>query len=81
MRQNSRSMPRDILIRNVPPEIHSLLEKTARENHRSKGQEALVALTNGLTTPLKPLKKPKPFQWKSKLTTKTIQDAIEEGRE
>lgn len=78
--QNKQEM-KDLLIRNVPFEIHFLLEKAAKEHHRSKTQEALVALTNGLTVPSKPLKKPTPFQWKSKLTTKFVQDAIEEGRE
>lgn len=80
MQNNPETGHKDLLIRNVPMPIHNLLERTAKEHRRSKTQEALVALTNGLTVPTKNLRKPVPFQWKSKLTTRSIQKAIEEGR-
>ena len=72
---------RDLLIRNVSVEIHRVLEKTAKEHHRSKTQEALIVLINGLSVPVKPLRKPVAFEWKSDITTKFIQDAIEEDRD
>lgn len=75
-------LTRDFLIRNMPIEVYTLLEKMAKEHHRSKTQEALVALTNGLTLYQKhELKKPKTFKWKSKITDKFIEDTINEGRE
>lgn len=44
----NQKQTRDFLIRNMPIEIYHLLEKSAEENHRSKTQEAIVALTNSL---------------------------------
>ena len=57
-----QNQTRDFLIRNMPVELYYSLE-AAKAHHRSRTQEAIVALKNGLRgTPL-PLKKPKPFQW------------------
>jgi plasmid stability protein len=72
---------RDLLIRNLPEEIYLLLEKTAKEHHRSKTQEAIVALTNGLSMCGHQIKEPIPFKWKKKISTKFIEEAIKEGRE
>ena len=72
---------RDLLIRNIPIEVYQLLEVAAKEHHRSKTQEAIVALTDGLTRYKNPLKLPNPFKWKSKISNDFIQEAIEEGRE
>lgn len=72
---------RDFLIRNMPIEVYTLLDKAAKEHHRSKMQEAIVALTNGLTMSNHQVKKPTPFKWKKKISSKFIQQAIEEGRE
>ncbi len=72
---------KDFLIRNMPLELYQLLENAAKAHHRSRTQEAIVALTNGLTAPSSQLKKPKPFQWGKKITNRLIQDSIEEGRE
>ena len=72
---------RDFLIRNIPIEVYNLLEKAAEEHHRSKTQEAIVALTNGLSMYGHPVKKPQPFKWKKKISSKFIKEAIEEGRE
>ena len=72
---------KDFLIRNMPLELYQLLEKAAEAHQRSRTQEAIVALTTGLTVRPNKLKKPKPFQWGNKITNHFIQDAIEEGRE
>lgn len=72
---------RDFLIRNMPIEVYMMLDKSAKENHRSKTQEAIIALSNGLTMSPHKLKKPVPFDWKQKISSKFIQEAIEEGRE
>ena len=72
---------RDLLIRNVPFELCLLLEKSALEHHRSKTQEAIVALSHGLKVASYQLQKPAPFKWKQKITNSLIQEAIEEGRE
>lgn len=72
---------KDFLIRNMPIEVYYLLEKSAKENHRSKAQEALVVLESGLTIRQQVLKKPKPFDWKTKITKSFIEKAIKEGRE
>ena len=71
---------RDFLIRNMPIEVYELLDKAAKEHHRSKTQEAIIALKNGLSAH-KMLESPKPMKWKSKLSSKFIEDAINEGRE
>lgn len=72
---------RDFLIRNMPIEVYHLLEKSAKEHHRSKTQEAIVALTSGLSIQSHQIKKPIPFKWKKKISSKFIEEAIREGRE
>lgn len=72
---------RDLLIRNIPVEVYNLLEKAAKEHHRSKTQEAIVALTHGLSMYSHRVKKPIPFKWKKKISNKFIEEAIQEGRE
>lgn len=65
----------------MPIEIYVLLEKAAQEHHRSKTQEAIVVLSQGLVPQSRPLQKPKPFKWKSKVSDEFIENAIKEGRE
>lgn len=72
---------RDFLIRNMPNEVYQRLEKAAKEHHRSKTQEAIVALTNGLSMPSYRINKPVPFKWSKPVTGKFIEEAINEGRE
>ena len=72
---------RDFLIRNMPVEVYHLLEKAAKEHHRSKTQEAIVALTNGLSMYSHQVKKPIPFKWNKKISSKFIEEAIKEGQE
>lgn len=72
---------RDFLIRNMPIEVYNLLEDAAKEHHRSKTQEAIVALSTGLSIYNNRVKQPIPFKWKSKISNQFIQDAIDEGRE
>ena len=76
----NQKQTRDFLIRNMPIELYNLLEKNAQEHHRSKTQEAIVALSNGLQLETPTLRKPVPYKWKTKITNKLINDAIEEGR-
>lgn len=76
-----RKQTRDFLIRNMPIEIYHLLEKAAKEHHRSKTQEAIVAITNGLSIYTHKVKKPTPFKWNKKISNKFIERAINEGRE
>lgn len=77
----TQKQTRDFLIRNMPIEIYNLLDKASKEHHRSKTQEAIVALSNGLSIYSQKLKKPTPFKWKKTISNKFIEDAIEEGRE
>lgn len=72
---------RDFLIRNMPVEVYELLEKSAKEHHRSKTKEAIVALANGLSMHSHQLKKPIPFKWNKKISSEFIEEAINEGRE
>lgn len=72
---------RDFLIRNLPIEIYDLLEKSAKEHHRSKTQEAIVALGHGLALYGNKIQRPIPFKWKSKISNKFIDEAIKEGQE
>ena len=72
---------KDFLIRNIPIEVYDLLERLAKEHHRSKTQEAIVALTQGLSMQSHYIKRPKPLKWKKKMSSKFIEAAIQEGRE
>jgi len=76
-----KKQTRDFLIRNMPIEVYGLLEKAAKEHHRSRTQEAIVALTNGLSLQSYHITKPKPFKWKKKPSSQFIEEAINEGRE
>lgn len=72
---------KDFLIRGMPIEVFGLLEKTAKEHHRSMTQEAILALKTGLSHYSRKIEKPTPFKWWKKPTTKFITEAIDEGRE
>ncbi len=72
---------RDFLIRNMPVDLYNSLEAAAKAHQRSRTQEAIVALRNGLQAVPSTLKKPKPFARGEKITNTFIQEAIEEGRE
>ena len=71
---------RDFLIRNMPLEIYHLLEKAASDHHRSMTQEAIVALSIGLSLHDHQIKKPIPFNWNKKISNEFIEEAIKEGR-
>lgn len=49
-----RAETKNFLIR-MPIELYNLLEKSAQEHHRSRTQEAIVALSNGLASTSNPL--------------------------
>jgi plasmid stability protein len=72
---------RDFLIRNMPIEIYDRLEKSAEGHHRSKNQEAIVAISNGLSISGHEVQKPVPLKWKQKISNQFIDKAIKEGRE
>lgn len=72
---------KDFLIRNLPIEVYNLLEKSSKEHHRSKTQEAIVALKKGLSFPDNYISQPKPFKWKEKPSRTFVERAIREGRE
>ena len=76
-----RKQTRDFLIRNIPLEIFSLLEESAKEHNRSKTQEAIVALATGLSIQSNRIRQPKPFKWREKISNQFIERAIDEGRE
>ncbi len=75
-----RRLTRDFLIRNIPIEIFNLLEESAKQHNRSKTQEAIVALTTGLSIHGHRIKQPKPFKWRQKISGQFIEKAIDEGR-
>jgi hypothetical protein len=70
---------RDFLIRNIPLEIFSLLEESAKEHNRSKTQEAIVALATGLSIHNRK-RQPSPFNWRKKISNQFIERAIDESR-
>ena len=76
-----KNKTRDFLIRGMPLEVYELLEKAALKHHRSKTQEAILALSAGLTVFENKIQEPIPFKWKKKPTSKFINDAVNEGRE
>lgn len=71
----------NFLLRDVPIEIYRRLEELAREHRRSRMQEAIIALSNGLGMHPRSLKQPEPLQLKKKISTDFIEQAIHEGRE
>lgn len=77
----SKNSSHSLLIRNVPHEVFIMLEQAARKHHRSKNQEALNALLLGLTSAPVSVPRPKQLKWKTPLTQKFVQDAIDEGRQ
>ena len=68
-----------ILLKNVPPEIHSRLKQRAKENHRSMTQEALLILKETLHDEKK-ARPPKPYKGKIHLTDEWLNMAKREGR-
>ena len=72
---------RDFLIRGMPIEVYYLLSQSAQDHHRSKNQEAILAITSGLARAKKQLKRPKPFKWKHTISNSFVLKAIDDGRE
>lgn len=77
----TQKKPRDLLIRKIPAEVYDLLEQSARDHNRSKTQEVIVVLRDALAPPVRPIKRPKPFKWKTRVTNKFLHNAINEGQE
>lgn len=80
MSLNPHKETKNFLIR-IPIELYEKLEESATLHHRSKTQEAIVALRNGLSTEIPPIKKPKPFGWKKKVSRDFVRKAVKESRE
>lgn len=76
---HKKKQTKDFLIRNMPIEIYRLLDKLAKDHQRSKTQEALVALTNGLSI-YRQVKQPIPFDWGKEISSQFIEDSIREDR-
>ncbi len=72
---------RDLLIRDLPIEMHNLLENAAKQHHRSKAQEAIVVLSQGLKVYTHRVSQPKPFKWKKRISNRLIEESIQEDRE
>lgn len=71
----------DILIRNVPPELHARLKASAAAHRRSLTQEAIQLIENNLLpkpSPSRPL--PKPFQLRRPTTMEETLRYIEIGQ-
>jgi hypothetical protein len=64
-----KKQTRDFLIRNIPLEVFNLLEDLTKEHNRSKTQEAIVALTAGLSLYNNRARQPRPFKWRKKLAS------------
>ncbi len=79
--ENPKQTTKDFLIRNMPMDLYIRLEKSAKEHHRSRTQEAIFTLSQGLAPMTPPLKAPKPFKWEKDFTSGEIIKAIHEGRE
>lgn len=79
--QKNPKQTKDFLIRRMPMDLYKRLEKSAKEHHRSRTQEAIFTLSQGLTPLVPPLKTPKPFKWGKDFTSDEIIKAIHEGRE
>jgi hypothetical protein len=79
--ENPEHTTKDFLIRNMPMDLYRRLEKSAKEHHRSRTQEAIFTLSQGLVPIVPPFKAPKPFKWEKDFTSDEIIKAIHEGRE
>jgi hypothetical protein len=69
-----------VLVR-MPIELFRLVEKSAKEHRRSNTQELIVAIENGLTATLTPIREPHRLAFRKKISKKDLLDAIDEGRE
>jgi hypothetical protein len=70
----------NFLIRNMPAELYELLDRSAQSHRRSKNQEAILALSQGLSSPGHTVEKPKPAKWPGRLSAQAIRKAKGEGR-
>lgn len=78
LRKNQQT--KAVLVR-MPLELFKLVEKSAQEHRRSNTQELIVAIENGLTATLGPIKEPHRLKFGKKISKKDLLDAIDEGRE
>lgn len=69
----------ELLIKNIPPELHARLKEQALAHHRSMIQEALAILGLGLGIK-KNWTPPPPIKAKVLITDRMINDAKGEGR-
>lgn len=78
LRKNQQT--KAVLVR-MPLELFKLVEKSAQEHRRSNTQELIVAIENGLTAALAPIKEPHRLKFGKKISKKDLLDAIDAGRE
>jgi plasmid stability protein len=71
----------DLLIRNIPPELHSRLKAAAAAHRRSVTQEAIQIIANNLVPPPPPPSPlPSPIQLRRPATAEEAQRLIDEGQ-
>ncbi len=69
----------DLLIRNVPPELHARLKAAASAHRRSLTQEAIQIMENNLLpAPPPPRPLPRPIQLRRPTTTEETQRFIDD---
>lgn len=78
LRKNTQT--KAVLVR-MPLELFKLVEKSAQEHRRSNTQELIVAIKNGLTATLAPIKEPRRLAFGKKISKNDLLEAIDEGRE
>jgi plasmid stability protein len=69
-----------LILRNIPPELHSRLKRQAELHHRSMTREAVAILEKELGVS-SPIVLPDPIPAHPALTVREIERAIREGRE
>lgn len=80
MKHNMQKHTKAVLVR-MPIELFKLVEKSAQEHRRSNTQELIVAIENGLTATLAPIKEPQRLSFGKKISKEALLKAIDEGRD
>ena len=70
-----------LLIKEMPPELHERLKRSAARHRRSMTKEALVLLEEALQAPGVSAEPPSPFRARFPLTQELLDRAKDEGRE
>lgn len=70
-----------LVIKDLPPELHSKLKEQARHHHRSMTKEAIALLEQALTQAPAVREVPPPYKGRFPLSDQFIDKAKGEGRE